>query len=101
MILNSASQDQLYNLDNALNVERQRISNIITHNNDTEGNSELIDIRTDANGGVYNSAGDAVRSQITNLTNRIDYDRDTVLGLIESLGLVVKNGMLCAKYNIN
>lgn len=46
-----------------------RIDNIISHNNDTEGNSELLDIRTGANGTVYQSAGAAIREQITQLNN--------------------------------
>lgn len=44
-----------------------RIDNIIAHNNDTEGNSELIDIRTGADNITYQTAGTAVRSQITKL----------------------------------
>ena len=40
-----------------------RVDNIITHNNDTAGNSELVDIRTGADGSVYDSAGTAVRRQ--------------------------------------
>lgn len=40
-----------------------RVDNIIAHNNDTEGNSELIDIRTGADGTVYENAGSAVRTQ--------------------------------------
>ena len=32
-----------------------RIDNIIAHNNDTEGNTELVDIRTSADGTVYAS----------------------------------------------
>ena len=40
-----------------------RVDNIIAHNNDTEGNSELIDIRTGADGTVYPNAGNAVRTQ--------------------------------------
>ena len=40
-----------------------RVNNIITHNNDTDGNSELIDIRKGADGTTYETAGDAVREQ--------------------------------------
>ena len=46
-----------------------RIDNIIAHNNDTEGNSELIDIRTGADGTTYSTAGKAVRSQISDIKN--------------------------------
>ena len=38
-----------------------RTSNIIAHNNDTAGNTELIDIRKGLYGEIYASAGDAVR----------------------------------------
>ena len=47
-----------------------RVDNIIAHNNDTEGNSELIDIRTSANGITYNSAGDAVREQMNSMNSK-------------------------------
>ena len=40
-----------------------RISNIIADGTQTEGNTELIDIRTAFNGDVYQTAGDAVRGQ--------------------------------------
>ena len=40
-----------------------RISNIIANANSTEGNSELVDMRTDYNGNVHASAGDAIRAQ--------------------------------------
>lgn len=46
-----------------------RVNTIIAHNNDTEGNSELIDIRTGSDGTVYASAGSAVREQYAHLTN--------------------------------
>lgn len=46
---------------------KAQIANIIAHNNDTEGNTELLDIRTGADGTVYPSAGDAVRGQVSDL----------------------------------
>lgn len=46
-----------------------RIDNIIAHNNDTEGNTELIDIRTGLNGVIYPTAGAAVRTQFSNFKN--------------------------------
>lgn len=48
-----------------------QIANIIAHNNDTEGNTELIDVRAGADGTVYESAGSAVRSQIEQVSKKI------------------------------
>ena len=48
-----------------------RIDNIIAHNNDTEGNSELIDIRTGADGVTYQTAGKAVRYQFEKLNDSL------------------------------
>lgn len=56
--------DQLIDRFNKLS---SRFDNIIAHNNDTDGNSELLDIRTGADGIVYQSAGSSVRSQLHNI----------------------------------
>ena len=47
---------------------REQIANIVAHNNNTEGNSELLDIRTGYNGITYSSAGEAIRNQVNPLT---------------------------------
>lgn len=49
-----------------------RIDNIIAHNQDTEGNTELIDIRTTYQGYTAGSAGEAVRQQVRALSGRMD-----------------------------
>lgn len=47
-----------------IEVLNSRISNIIAAGTTTEGNTELIDIRTGYDGTIYPTAGDAVRTQI-------------------------------------
>lgn len=46
-----------------------RIDNIIAHNNDTNGNTELIDARTDHKGNVWASVGTAIRGMTERLAN--------------------------------
>lgn len=41
----------------------EQVANIIAHNNDTEGNTELVDLRYGADDKTYASAGEAVRKQ--------------------------------------
>lgn len=53
-------------------VARERIANLVANNNPTEGNSELLDIRVDADGKTYPSAGDAVREQVSSLKEDLD-----------------------------
>lgn len=59
-------------IDNIVSIVNSRVDTIIAHNNDTEGNTELVDIRTGADNIVYNSAGQAVRGQIADIYSEID-----------------------------
>ena len=65
-ITNSKTELKKY-VNNNTGKLNSRIDNIIAHNNDTEGNTELIDIRSDCDGVVHDTAGEAVRTQISNL----------------------------------
>jgi lysophospholipase L1-like esterase len=55
-----------------------RIDNIIAHNNETEGNTELVDIRTDHRGNVWESAGKAVRETLTRVCNGQWLDNNSI-----------------------
>ena len=57
------------NVDKTVQAINDRVNNLITQNNPTEGNSELQDIRLGADGVTYPSAGEAVRQQMSNLTD--------------------------------
>ena len=72
-ITNATSEEAAYAKTNA------RIDNIIANGTQTEGNTELIDIRTGSNGSVYSTAGTAVRSQI----KKHDFDIDHAYNSIE------------------
>lgn len=56
-------------------VAREQIANLVAMNNPTEGNSELQDIRVGFDGTTYDSAGDAVRGQITGINKAIIIQR--------------------------
>lgn len=78
------SDEELYSfkkLENAMSnlatkaearVISARVDNIIANGNNTEGNSELVDIRVDPDGTTHASAGAAVRAQTQKLGNRIE-----------------------------
>ena len=54
-------------LDKAAEKINARVDNLIAHNNDTDGNSELVDLRNGADGNTYNSAGEAVRTPVARI----------------------------------
>lgn len=64
-VLNAvANRVKIDDYNSEMNVINSRLATIIAHNNDADGNTELLDVRTAADGTVYTSAGDAVRGQI-------------------------------------
>ena len=46
---------------NELEVERNRINNLVSNAGNTDGNSELLDVRLDSNGTNHGVSGDAIR----------------------------------------
>lgn len=65
---------EIYSFNQVLNAlankaDGSRVDNIIAHNNDTDGNTELVDLRLDTDGKTHNSAGSAVRTQFNNILN--------------------------------
>lgn len=64
--------DEVYSFKRLENMLANRattaqVANIIAHNNDTDGNSELVDVRYGANGVTYSSAGEAMRGQLADM----------------------------------
>lgn len=70
----------------AVNKANARIDNLIANNNDTEGNSELVDIRVGADGTVYPSAGEAVRQQVSDLKSDLENIKQSGTGTGSSTG---------------
>lgn len=68
----SAKSEITRTVENKTKTLEAQIANIIAHNNDTEGNTELIDIRTGADGTVYDTAGNAIRTQFENIDDKVD-----------------------------
>lgn len=56
-----------------------RIDNIIVHNNDTEGNTELVDIRVGADGTIYDTAGNANRYQMIDRVAEIKRVKNSII----------------------
>lgn len=72
-------------------VERARIDNLVSNNNPTEGNSELIDIRIGYDGTKYGSAGEAVRGQVGSLSEDIAYNKKDIEDIQNEVYYTSKN----------
>lgn len=68
-LADETARNQIEDLNQDLGVQTARIDNLLTQGTPTEGNAELIDIRVGADGTIYPTAGDAVRTQIDDLKN--------------------------------
>ncbi len=67
-----ATNEKVFGLEGELIVERARIDNLSANSGEqTEGNLELLDMRVGAFGYVYDSAGSALRSQISDAENNL------------------------------
>lgn len=58
----NAKRTMLEDVEKSARALEARIDNIISNNANTDGNTELVDIRTSVDGTIHNSAGTAVRS---------------------------------------
>lgn len=80
---NQLSTDAAGNLQNQIEVERARINNLAKmEEGSTSGDAELRDIRVGANGIVYGSAGDAVREQFKNATEKQEANSAAIEGFL-------------------
>lgn len=79
-----------------------RISTIIADGQQTEGNTELIDIRTGADGKVYPTAGDAVRGQIGALSEENAELKGDLVNVETALAFVKQEDFENGRYvNVN
>lgn len=68
----SATREQVNLLQSSVDLLQSRVDNIIPSGTQTEGNTELIDIRVAEYGEIYESAGNAVRGQFKQLNDPLD-----------------------------
>ena len=89
---NSATEANEYvtSTRDQVNLLQSRVDNIIPSGTQTEGNTELLDIRVGYNGERFPSAGDAVRGQVYDLNTDLNV-YDEKIGL--HCGRLVKNAL--------
>ncbi len=96
-IVDAAARGRLDGHDDAIQVEHNRIDQIIAlPDGSTSADAELVDIRIGADGTIYNTAGNAVRNQVVyekvlKSINLLDPNSYSV-GAIGSDGLLMTNG---------
>ena len=71
--------------DHQIAVLQARVDNIIPDGTQTEGNTELLDIRVAADGTIYDSAGNAVRGQVRTLQTELTKFEDRVTKTTDNL----------------
>ena len=73
-----------------VDVLSKRVDNIIADGTQTEGNTELIDIRSGVDGTEYETAGSAVRGQVSQLMKELT-DIGSMLDVVHTRNLYDKN----------
>lgn len=82
----------------ALSVERARIDNIVAlPEGSTTGDAELMDMRVGADGVTYESAGDAVRGQVSGLCGKVS----DIFTVTQSLNLFDINSVTQGRLNVS
>ena len=81
----------------AIAVERNRITNLATlPPGSTTGDAEVADLRVDANGNIYETAGQAMRTQFANVHESIDNATEALYDLTPLSLPAVHNGTIKA-----
>lgn len=83
-----AAADIVADTNNQIATLQARVDNIIPDGTQTEGNTELLDIRVGADGTTYDSAGNAVREQVSQLKGDLTALQTSAIKSIWTIGNV-------------